>query len=290
MTTKAAKKPKKPAARNPVPPAKKKSGAKPVKNLDPAQEERSRAKPRAIPPTSEDRVHEVFDRGAQLVANIKKTREDQERTKTTLKALSGQLEAQCDELEGLWEDARTGQLRLPLKTAAAAPPAGPAAGKAEAQAFDLEFGGHLLRVECKGPGEWAGTVTDKKGGLPRTTGSFRTAGQAQDKAVALVVGTGAMPVVEWKPGKLKEPGEDEPTDVVFVAFDGDLKLEAKQTSKGKWSVRDNKGRPLANDLPLARAQKAAAEEIGAKKLSWTRIAPDPALHTNAPAKAEAPAA
>lgn len=284
MTTKVAKKSKqKPAPKKAPKPAK-----PAAKNLDPAQEERAKsAKPTA------GHVHEVFDRGGQLVASIKSVREKQEALKSQQKALSNALEAQTDELMALWDDARTGQLRLPLKTAAAAPAAGPAAGKAEAQAYDLEYGGHVLRVECKGPGEWAGTVTDKKGGLPRTTGSFRTAGEAQDKAVAIVVGTGAMPVVEWKPGKLKEPGEDEASDVVFVAFDGDLKLEAKQTSKGKWGVRDNKGRPLANDLPLSRAQKAAAEEIGAKKLSWTRIVPDPALRTNAPAKAdkaEAPAA
>lgn len=62
-----------------------------------------------------------------------------------------------------------------------------------------------------------------------------------------------------------------PLTTTFVAVDGNRTLTARQAVAGKWTVRDEQGRPLAVDQPLAKAQAAALAELGIKRAEWKRV-------------------
>lgn len=226
-----------------------------------------------LPPINERTALELLDEATHIARKIDDLISEENALSRELQGTQKERKGLTKQLTSLLRDRYRGQGRLdfPAADALTAAPAGKPAPIPETLAMVANTPRGELRVECRAPGEWHVLVDGKAPPADgKTAAAFRTMGEAQKAAQDRIDPKGEL-TPAWKPCELSEP-----MDRVYVAFDGDRKFTAKQSKPGKWEVRDKDHRPLAIDMPKAKAFSEAAAEAGLKAnaLNWHAIDPD----------------
>lgn len=247
--------------------------APPKSALEVGREEQAKKKAQAAPaadrksPAALRDAVDILDEASHLAEDIRELLLEEQDLSEQLRDCQKRRKEKSASLNSVLLDRATGQGRLPFSDAGAP-------GKIEALAFATKVGQVTLRVESHNPGEWSVLID----GVSQAV-AHQSAAKAQAAALAglpdaaQAILKDSTAALLWQPDAAWQPPKDPefPIDTRFVAFDGSLKLTALQTVKGKWTVRDQAGRPLAIDLPLSKAQKAAAEELNLRNLKWSRL-------------------